>query len=240
MLSLALVVRECQSMSSALDERSARLLEAVIDFYIESAEPVGSGALLERYPFEVSSATIRNWFADLEEKGYLLQPHTSGGRIPTEQAFRWYVSRVRPEKPSKKWQSAFEQLAKEEDRARQARLFGKMLAEGSGVAAFVSFAPYDSYYTGLSQLFAQPEFKDWQRVVSLSEVLDRLDDALLQMRTRTHEEPTILIGTDSPFGPLCSALVYTHNDWLYGVLGPLRLPYARALGCLFTLHDLAV
>ena len=65
-----------------LDERKKQILQAVIEEYINTAEPVSSGAIVEKYDLGFSSATIRNDMADLEHEGYLEKPHTSAGRIP--------------------------------------------------------------------------------------------------------------------------------------------------------------
>ncbi|HAL73737.1 MAG TPA: heat-inducible transcription repressor HrcA, partial [Clostridiales bacterium] len=75
----------------SLDERKKSILKAVIDDYITTAEPVGSKLLVSKYRFNVSPATIRNEMADLEELGYLEQPHTSAGRIPSDKGYREYV-----------------------------------------------------------------------------------------------------------------------------------------------------
>ncbi len=75
----------------ALNERERRILEAVIQSYVETAEPTGSRNLARRFGFGVSPATIRNTMSDLEEKGYLYHPHTSAGRVPTDMAYRIYV-----------------------------------------------------------------------------------------------------------------------------------------------------
>jgi len=75
----------------SLDERKKSILKAVIDDYITTAEPVGSKSLVSKYHFNVSPATIRNEMADLEELGYLEQPHTSAGRIPSDKGYREYV-----------------------------------------------------------------------------------------------------------------------------------------------------
>ncbi len=86
-------------MSQELNERSRKILEAIIEDYIDSAEPVGSRAVTRRHQMGLSPATVRNVMADLEEMGYLLAPHTSAGRIPTEKGYRFYIDsllRVRP------------------------------------------------------------------------------------------------------------------------------------------------
>jgi heat-inducible transcriptional repressor len=78
----------------ALDERKLHILQAIIDDYIVTAEPVGSRTLARKYIIDISSATIRNEMADLEELGYLEQPHTSAGRVPSDKAYRLYVDRM--------------------------------------------------------------------------------------------------------------------------------------------------
>lgn len=90
--------------SIELDKRSKRILLAVISCYIASAEPVGSRTICRKYNFQLSPATIRNIMADLEELGYLQHPHTSAGRLPTDQGYRFYVESLsksphQPQKP---------------------------------------------------------------------------------------------------------------------------------------------
>src|SRR5215203_2859970 len=80
-----------------LNERERRVLEAVIQSYVETAEPAGSRTISRRFGLGVSPATIRNTMSDLEEKGFLFHPHTSAGRVPTDRAYRLYVdSLMRP------------------------------------------------------------------------------------------------------------------------------------------------
>ncbi|MGI6469588.1 MAG: heat-inducible transcription repressor HrcA [Syntrophomonadaceae bacterium] len=74
-----------------LDERKKKILESVIKDYVETAEPVGSRAIVKKHNLRISAATVRNEMADLEDMGYLQQPHTSAGRIPSESGFRYYV-----------------------------------------------------------------------------------------------------------------------------------------------------
>ncbi len=78
----------------ALDQRSRQVLLAVIAEYVETGEPVGSRAVARRHIRGLSPATIRNAMADLEEMGYLVQPHTSAGRVPTDKAYRFYVDHL--------------------------------------------------------------------------------------------------------------------------------------------------
>jgi hypothetical protein len=82
-----------------LDERKQKILQAIIQDYITSAEPVGSRTIARKYNLGVSAATIRNEMFDLEMMGYLEQPHTSAGRIPSMKGYRFYVDcLLKPEK----------------------------------------------------------------------------------------------------------------------------------------------
>src|SRR5438093_8706154 len=78
-------------MPTKLTDRRQKLLRFIIDEYVTTAQPVGSNALVEKYGLPVSSATIRNEMAALEDEGYIAQPHTSAGRVPTDLGYRYYV-----------------------------------------------------------------------------------------------------------------------------------------------------
>lgn len=77
-----------------IDDRKLKILQAVIADYISTAQPIGSRTIAKKYKLGISSATIRNEMSDLEEMGYLEQPHTSAGRVPSERAYRLYVDRL--------------------------------------------------------------------------------------------------------------------------------------------------
>ena len=81
-------------VGTELSERECQVLEALVRTYVDTAEPTGSRTLSRGFDLGVSAATIRNTMSDLEEKGYLFHPHTSAGRIPTDQAYRFYVDRL--------------------------------------------------------------------------------------------------------------------------------------------------
>jgi heat-inducible transcriptional repressor len=86
-------------VSAVLDDRKLTILRAIVTDYVSMQEPVGSRALVERYALEVSPATVRNDMAVLEEEGYITQPHTSAGRIPTDKGYRLFVDRLGTVKP---------------------------------------------------------------------------------------------------------------------------------------------
>jgi heat-inducible transcriptional repressor len=78
---------------SELDERKAAILHAIVAQYVRTGEPVGSKTIVEHFPLKVSSATVRNEMSALEGSGYIFQPHTSAGRVPTDTGYRYYVDR---------------------------------------------------------------------------------------------------------------------------------------------------
>jgi heat-inducible transcriptional repressor len=82
-----------------LDERKLTVLRAIVEDYVSTTEPVGSKSLVDRHHFDVSPATIRNDMAVLEEQGFIAQPHTSAGRIPTDKGYRLFVDRLSGVKP---------------------------------------------------------------------------------------------------------------------------------------------
>src|SRR5438067_2808157 len=81
------------------DERRFEVLRAIVADYVSNQEPVGSKAIVDRHNLGVSSATVRNDMAALEEEGYIAQPHTSAGRIPTDKGYRQFVDRLAELKP---------------------------------------------------------------------------------------------------------------------------------------------
>lgn len=80
--------------NGALDERKIKILDAIIRNYLETGEPVGSRTISKYTDLNLSSATIRNEMSDLEELGYIVQPHTSAGRIPSDKGYRFYVDHL--------------------------------------------------------------------------------------------------------------------------------------------------
>ena len=90
--------KELILVDTELDERKRKILKAIIQTYLETGEPVGSRTISKYTDLNLSSATIRNEMSDLEEMGYILQPHTSAGRIPSDKGYRLYVDELMREK----------------------------------------------------------------------------------------------------------------------------------------------
>ena len=121
-----------------LDERKKKILHAVIRNYLETGEPVGSRTISKYTDLNLSSATIRNEMSDLEELGYIVQPHTSAGRIPTDQAYRLYVDSMMEEKDKEIEELKGLLLETEDKMDRVLKNVAKVLATNTNYATVVS------------------------------------------------------------------------------------------------------
>lgn len=218
-----------------MEPRAQKLLAAIVAEHVKTAGPVSSAAVAERYDLDVSSATIRNDMVILEEAGYITHPHTSAGRIPTEAGYRYYVENIaQPSQPKDSARSALDRAAKQNDSEAKLKALAKELAELSAQSVFVGFAPLDAYYTGLANLFRQPEFAHQALVTDVSAVVDHLDEVVAKLFRSVNADSVVLIGSASPFGNACASIItrYQHgnNNGIFGLFGPMRMDYDQALG----------
>lgn len=121
-----------------LDERKMKILQAIIRNYLETGEPVGSRTISKYTDLNLSSATIRNEMADLEELGYILQPHTSAGRIPSDKGYRLYVDRMMMDKEQELVEMKEMLLEKEDKMERLLQQAARVLATNTNYATMVS------------------------------------------------------------------------------------------------------
>ncbi len=125
-----------------LDERKVTILKAIIKTYLETGEPVGSRTISKYTDLNLSSATIRNEMSDLEELGYILQPHTSAGRIPSDRGYRFYVDQIMQEKEEEVTEIK-DMMLKRVDRVELLlKQMAKLLAQNTNYAAMISAPQY--------------------------------------------------------------------------------------------------
>jgi len=215
-----------------MTERQRQLLSAIIEQYAEVAVPVGSSLLAK--VFGVSSATIRAEMAELERLGFIAQPHTSAGRVPTDKGYRYYVNDITEEHETSG--------EKRQERALTARVQHGGLPERTirnAVDTLVELTHNlglatignQLYISGLSNLFGQPEFmSSTQQVQQVASLLDNLEPWL---REAAPNEPlSVFIGAENPIGRSAGvSLVISRfrspfSDHSYiGCLGPTRQNY---------------
>jgi len=121
-----------------LDDRKIKILNAVIKTYLETGEPVGSRTISKYTDLKLSSATIRNEMADLEEMGYITQPHTSSGRIPTDMGYRFYVDSLMEMKERELEEMKGVVLEKADKLSEVLKQAAKLLASNTNYAAMIS------------------------------------------------------------------------------------------------------
>lgn len=224
-----------------MTNRQEAILRAIVEQYAEVAVPVGSVMLAKL--FGVSSATIRSEMAILEELGYISQPHTSSGRIPTDKGYRHYVNEVTeatedegvPKLIDRSARAIDARVATHTSQADRAiRSAVDSLAEVTGNLGLATIGD-QLYMTGLSNLFTQPEFSanpgNAQRIARL---LDNIEPWLRE--TAPNEPLNVFIGEENPVGKSSQASLiisrfrspYSDRSYI-GVIGPTRQDYARVM-----------
>jgi heat-inducible transcriptional repressor len=217
-----------------MNQRQENLFLNILHEYINSAEPVGSRFLVNKYKLEVSPATIRNDMAVLEQEGLITHPHTSAGRIPTEKGYKYFIENFLKSHQAlaKKDEQTLERIKKEtKNLSDEMRIknIAKEMAALTNSAIVVGFAKNDVYYTGISNLFSQPEFANFDVIYNISGVVDHLDEVVADIFDSVRETQ-VKIGKDNYFADNCASILTKANNKLFGLLGPMRMDYARNLG----------
>lgn len=221
-----------------MPDRKEELLKGIVDLYVTSAEPVGSQALLTFLDLSVSSATVRNDLKELEEEGYVISPHTSAGRIPTARAYRKYVEHFLQPTVPEAFIAALSEQPDATDIARAIKHVAKQQAEALNAAVFLVLSREQTYYTGLTYLFSQPEFAELGTVQNVTALLDRFDDIAPDLyRLIGDKDMHMHIGPGNPFGDSCT-IMFVPFAWegnpksLMGIIGPMRMDYNSSIGAM--------
>lgn len=223
-----------------MTDRQLQILIAIIEQYAEVAVPVGSVTLAKL--FNVSSATVRSEMARLEELGFIMQPHTSAGRIPTDQGYRFYVNTLTEAEPDTETlprlsrgvraiEARVQTHGDRADRAIRSAVDSLVdLTQNLGLATIGD----ELYMNGIGNLFSQPEFMQGNHVQAVARLLDNLEPWL---REAAPNEPlNVFIGSENPIGKTSGVTLivsrfrspYSDNSYI-GVLGPTRQSYARVM-----------
>ena len=126
-----------------LDDRKMKILQTIIKTYLETGEPVGSRTISKCADLSLSSAKIRNEMADLEDLGYIIQPHTSAGRIPSDKGYRWYVDTLMKEKEQEVTEIKEQMLQKADKMDQLLKQAAKVLAANTNYATMISAPTYN-------------------------------------------------------------------------------------------------
>lgn len=219
-----------------LSDRQSQLLKAIIELYVKSGDPIGSEAIEKNYNLGVSPATIRHDMVKLTEMGFLKQPHTSAGRIPTSMGFRLYIAELMKEK---ELPVAAEVSMKEslwQQRHHQQRLLKeavKSLAQRCRMLSLAVDDEGDTYYAGAANILDFPEFED----IDVARFVLSLFDEYLTLqqiigKAQGADPLHILFGEEMGFEDLnttsfvfCRYRGRGEHSGVVGVIGPARMNF---------------
>jgi len=230
--------------------RKDLVLGIVVNEYIKTIMPVSSGYITKSYLPDLSSATIRNILAELESDGYLTHPHTSAGRVPTQEGYRYYVDNLMNE---------IHLLEEEKDRIRikyeqEKRDLESILERTSQVISDVTHytsivsvdgVPDKIYCKGTSYVVQYPEASDIEKIGSILRALEEKEHILDIINRKINQRIRVYIGYEMACSQIenCSLAVsrYQTRNGLSGkiaVLGPTRMNYQRVVSALDYFSDL--
>ncbi len=221
-----------------MQERHEKILGAVVTEYTKTGLPVGSRALVESYGFTVSSATLRADMAALEKAGLLYQPHTSAGRIPTDEGFRYFVENIMPQRDLS--QREQQQLQKEllklkAQNTRLMRTTAKLLSTvGNCAAVIVNAKTGEVSEFGLRNLLSTVDKDNIDDLCKIAETLDYIDERCdTLMRELPDGETQIYIGAENPiaqtrnYSMVVSKYARDGEEGLVALIGPKNMKYDK-------------
>lgn len=229
--------------------RKKTILGRAVSKYIKDAQAVASDGLARE--FDLSSATIRNIFSELEEDGYLRHPYTSGGRIPTDKGYRYYVDFLISQMPA----GEAGQALLDEEKARISKGYSKelkrledileqaseMISAITRSASIVSFLEWEGklFYKGISFILEQPEFQDYETIRLLIKMIEDKQRLLNIVNREFKEKVKVYIGEELGCREMnnCALVVSSyrakkHSPGRLAILGPMRMEYAHIIPAL--------
>lgn len=227
--------------------RQEEVLAMIVKHYVETAEPVGSRYIARK--LALSSATIRNVMADLEDAGFIMQPHTSAGRIPTDKGYRYYIDSLMRlksvnESMAKSMKDEYHQTIRSLEDVLERT--SHLMSHFTNYVGVTLFSEYDKLYLdGASHIVEQPEFKDFKKLYYLLRCLEEKRDLLdLLHKDFDDEHIKIHIGKENQFSYLNECSVVTRGykvkgkvSGRVGVIGPKRMVYERVIPTVELLAD---
>ena len=228
-------------------KRQEDVLALIVRRYVETAEPVGSRYVAKN--LDLSSATIRNVMADLEESGFIMHPHTSAGRVPTDKGYRYYIDSlmrlkvVNPETVRSVKNEYHQAMQSLEAVLERTTYLVSSLTNYVGITIFSEYHKF--YMDGASHMIEEPEFRDLKRLHAILKSLEEKRDILSLLSNEIEDGSlTIHIGKENKFNYLSECSIVTRGykrkgkvTGRVGVIGPKRMEYARVIPAVEFLAD---
>lgn len=229
------------------ESRRRAVLSATINRYIRKANPVASEDIAGY--FDLSPATIRSIFSELEESGYLTHPYTSGGRVPTDKGYRYYVDflnsqiELLDEEKNKIMREYRKGVRKLEEALEET---SEVISEATNYTGIVSFLEWQDrlFYKGLSRILEHPEFKDSQKIRLLIGAIEEKQRLLEIINRDFSDKVKVYIGHElgCPEMSNCSLVVSSYKrrqkpQGKIAVLGPVRMEYDHIIPAIAYISD---
>ncbi|MBI2449984.1 MAG: hypothetical protein HYV47_00440 [Candidatus Nealsonbacteria bacterium] len=206
-----------------ITERQGEILNRIVRDYIVLAEPISSKLLEKKHKLGISPATIRNEMQELADEGYLSQPHTSAGRVPTDKGYRFFVNEL-----LKNSLNIEKELDKQiDDSFEFIKTATRFLAEESSELAFGYLADEKIVWKdGWQDIFEEPEFLEPGLAASFAKMIDDFEENIEELYL---PEVKIYIGKENPVSKVKDFSIITagFNGGLFALLGPKRMSYDR-------------
>lgn len=203
--------------------RSFNILDYIIRDYIDTAEPVSSGRIYKKIRGSISPATIRNVMGELSEEGYLEQPHTSAGRIPTDKAYRYFVDTI-----FKEQESSVKKKIIPPAYEKDARDFVQELSEELGMCTMFAMRADKIFWAGMEEVFNEPEFQEHDVARAFVSLIENISMRIEYYYEYEGEFPHVLIGKENPFPDaihFSSVIGRPDRSHIIITLGPKRMDY---------------
>lgn len=222
-----------------LDDRKKRILQAIVDYYVNRAEPIASKIIAEEYGLDLSSATIRNEMAEMEEMGLLEKTHTSSGRVPSDLGYRYYVDDIMEPKDVKK-DELEEIIERVESKHRDMLQAVSMALSGATHYTAISLDDDGMFLYGRNNVFDFPEFNDIEslkRFMCFLEEEQLIRDLISSVKS---SDITITIGKENPIEMIqnYSLITFPYQDkGDIAIIGPKRMDYGKVIAYIRYLID---
>lgn len=235
---------------SDVKKRKDLILAITVSKYIDTITPVSSSYIAQSSNLDLSSATIRNILAELEDEGFLTHPHTSAGRIPTEKGYRYYVDNLMNEIQLLEDEKERIKQEYEQERLELERLLDKtseVLSQATHYTSIVSVDGWGNkiFCKGTSFVVGYPEQNDIDKIRSILSALEQKEQLLEIINQKLNNKIDIFIGHEMQYSQIndCSLVVSSYQtknnvSGRIAVLGPTRMQYERVVSTMEYLSEL--
>jgi len=225
----------------AITERQEKILEKIVKEYIHSALPVSSKLLWEKYNFGVSPATLRIEMQKLTDQGFLYQPHTSAGRIPTDKGYRFFVDSLCKKECSffteEKQSKILREIEREmENAVKLIQVASRVIADHSSNLGLTYLVEEDLLWKeGWRRVLSEPEFQGKEITLEFIKMIERFEKHIKEIVAQASGEPKVYIGKENPvfkssdFSIITARFTCTELgcEGMFAILGPKRMNYNK-------------